>query len=104
MDARKAIVTVDPPDVSALGAPAYSNVAHVSFTPYDFRITFSLLTASLDSGALMSDAPRAVAEVVIPAASVGPLADLLRGELDRFIEAFGPPRPGLVREPASAAR
>jgi hypothetical protein len=95
MDARTAIVTVDPPDVSALDAPAYANVAHVSFTPYDFRITFSLLTASLDSGMLLSDAPRPVAEVVIPSASVEGLVDLLRDQLDRFAEAFGPPRPGL---------
>jgi hypothetical protein len=76
----------------------------VSFTPYDFRITFSLLSASIASGALLSEAPQAVAEVVIPAAAVEPVIDLLRGELDRFAEEFGSPRPGLAHEPAGAAR
>jgi hypothetical protein len=104
MDARSEIVTVDPPDISPLDAPVYANVAHVSFTPYDFRITFSLLSASLESGALMSNAPRAVAEVVIPSAAVESLLDLLRGELDRFVEAFGTPRPGLTRGAMAEAR
>ena len=40
---------VEAPDVTAdTPAPIYANVAHTSFTPYDFRITFSLLTQRHD--------------------------------------------------------
>jgi len=37
-----------------VGAPVYANVAHATFTPYHFRVTFSLLTVPHDqtSGSL----------------------------------------------------
>jgi hypothetical protein len=78
--------------------PVYANVAHVSCTPYDFRLTFSLLSPAPDqppiSGLEFARLePRQVAEVVVPAAAVPSLVELLRAELDRFSDEFGAPVP-----------
>jgi hypothetical protein len=94
-------LSVGPPDVTAdTPAPIYANVAHTSFTPYDFRITFSLLTQPHDRSPVPGPAPdvltldpEAVAQIVVPAGSVGALIDLLRTALDRFEEEFGEPQP-----------
>jgi hypothetical protein len=90
------------PDLSTVGAPVYANVAHVTSTPYDFRVTFSLLTVPHgESPGGMSDiaalalAPRAVAQVVVPAGAVGAMAELLRAELDRYVDRFGQPQPAV---------
>jgi hypothetical protein len=98
------------PDLSMAAAPVYANVAHTTFTPYDFRVTFSLLTVPHDqpSGSLASIAalalqPRAVAQVVLPAGAVVSLVDLLRAEFDRYVEQFGPPRPTVARSAAAAS-
>jgi hypothetical protein len=98
------------PDLSMDAAPVYANVAHTTFTPYDFRVTFSLLTVPHDqpSGSLASIAalalqPRAVAQVVLPAGAVESLVDLLRAEFDRYVEQFGPPRPTVARSAAAAS-
>jgi hypothetical protein len=32
------MLDVDSPDVSTVGPPVYANIAHVSYTPYDFRL------------------------------------------------------------------
>jgi hypothetical protein len=97
------------PDLSMVGAPVYANVSHATFTPYDFRITFSLLTVPHDqaSGSTtemtgLALAPRAVAQVVVPVGAVGSLVDLLRAQLDRFVEQFGPPQPTVARSMAAA--
>jgi hypothetical protein len=74
----------------------YSNLAHVSFTPFDFRISFSLMRARVDSHGLVAEPPAEVAEVVLPAAAVEPLVDLLRAELRRFTEEFGAPVPSVM--------
>ena len=104
MDPNVVTLAVDAPDVSALGSPIYANVAHVSSTPYDFRITFSLLSTSQDgTAALVTERPRAIAEVIFPAAAAESLADLLREELDRFVEEFGPPRPSVHRSTGNGA-
>ena len=94
-------LSVGSPDVTAdTPSPIYANVAHTSFTPYDFRITFSLLTPPHErppvpgpsTGVLTMD-PEAVAQIVVPAGSVGGLIDLLRTQLDQFVEEFGEPQP-----------
>ena len=96
------------PDMSTVGVPVYANVAHATSTPYDFRVTFSLLTVPHDDvggpSALggMVMAPRAVAQVVIPVGAVESVVDLLRAELDRYIDEFGAPRPTVVRSAAAA--
>jgi hypothetical protein len=96
------------PDMSTVGAPVYANVAHANSTPYDFRLTFSLLTVPHDEAgdptalAGMVMAPRAVVQVVIPAGAVESVVDLLRAELDRYIDEFGPPRPTVVRSAAAS--
>jgi Protein of unknown function (DUF3467) len=98
VDAEKLVVGL--PDLTDAGRPVYANVAHVSWTPYDFRITFSLLVTPHDGAApARPDAtfvPRAVAEVVIPAAAVESLTDLLRTELSRFVDRMGAPQPHLA--------
>jgi len=104
VDPQLVTLAVDAPDVSALGPPAYANVAHVSSTPYDFRITFSLLSTS-DNGraGLVAERPRAIAEVVFPVGAVESLVELLRAELDRFVDEFGPPRPHVHRSDGNGA-
>jgi hypothetical protein len=93
-------VTITPPDLSTVGPPVYANSATMTFTPYDFRITFSLLTMPDDQGSIPEPGaavltPRAVAEVVVPAGVVGQLADVLRAELKQYGERFGEPQRGV---------
>jgi hypothetical protein len=101
--------TVGLPDLTTATPPVYANVAHTSFTPYDFRITFSLLTLPHDQAPgpargpdVISLTPRAVAQVVLPAAAMDSVVELLRAELGRFVEQFGPPQPTLT-QPTSRA-
>ena len=56
MNSQSQDLAVGPPDLSMVGAPVYANVAHTTFTPYDFRVTFSLLTVPHDqpSGSVAS--------------------------------------------------
>ena len=110
MNSQSHDLAVGLPDLSMAAAPVYANVAHTTFTPYDFRVTFSLLTVPHDqpSGSLASVAalalqPRAVAQVVLPAGAVESLVDLLRAEFDRYVEQFGPPRPTVARSAATAS-
>jgi len=76
----------------------YANAVHISFTPFDVRLTFSFLETPHDQppGAVPLPAapPRAVGEVVLPAA-IDSVLDLLRAELERYVERFGAPRPAL---------
>lgn len=98
MDSKVMTLAVKAPDVSGLGLPIYANVAHVSSTPYDFRITFSMLTASLDrSAGLVAERPQAIAEVVFPVGGVESLVEVLRAELGRFVDEFGELRPAIHR-------
>jgi hypothetical protein len=107
-NAQRHDLAVGLPDMSSVGAPVYANVAHATSTPYDFRVTFSLLTVPHDGaggpsavgGMVM--APRAVAQVVIPVGAIESVVDLLRAELDRYIEEFGPPRPTVVGSAAAS--
>ena len=104
MDPQLVTLAVDDPDRSAVGTPLYANVAHVSCTPYDFRLTFSLLSTSRDGRAgLVAEPPRAIAEVVFPAGAMESLVELLREEVDRFVDEFGPPRPSVQRAGGNGA-
>jgi hypothetical protein len=98
---------IETPDLATAGVPVYANVVHTSFTPYDFRITFSLLTVPHDQpgGAgtepeVVSLTPQAVAQVVLPAGALASVVDLLRAQLDQFIDQFGAPQPS-VAQPTS---
>lgn len=100
MDLQNVSVAVGPPDVSTAGPPVYANVTHVSFTPHDFRVTFSLLFTPHDGGSgppVLAPEPRAVADIVLPAGAVESFIDILRAQLDRFVDRFGPPAPLVAR-------
>jgi hypothetical protein len=45
----------------------------------------------------MSLTPKAVVQVVLPAAAMDSVVELLRAELDRFVERFGPPEAAVVK-------
>jgi hypothetical protein len=94
-------LVVELPDLEDVGVPIYANITHVSYTPYDFRITFSLLStphdASDDRPFTPKSPPRAVAEIVLPAAAVASLADLLRARLEAYTGRFGAPSPAPPR-------
>jgi Protein of unknown function (DUF3467) len=90
------MMIVGPPDLTTCGPPLYANVASVSYTPFDFRVTFALLSvpqnapasSGLDAPTLV---PRAVAELVLPPAAMPGLVDVLRTELSQFHRRFGMP-------------
>ena len=92
-------LVVDRPDLTDAGRPFYANVAHVTYTPFDFRLTFSLLATPRDGAdldpLLPEERPDVVAEIVIPAAAVDSLVDLLRVELASYQKRFGAPGPEL---------
>jgi hypothetical protein len=90
------------PELSSGPTPTYANVSHVSHTPFDIRLTFSLLRAPLEEGSspggavavdvpLMSVQPTAVAEIVMPPEGVEALIDVLRDELDRYRDEVARP-------------
>lgn len=99
MDLQRMMI-VGPPDLTNCGPPTYANVANVSYTPFDFRVTFSLLSvpqnalapSGLEAPTLV---PRAVAELVIPPAAVPAFVDVLRVELEEYRRRFGMPVPSL---------
>jgi hypothetical protein len=90
-------LVVDRPDLSDAGRPFYANVAHVAYTPFDFRLTFSLLASPRDGAdldpLLPEERPDVVAEIVIPVAAVDSLTDLLGTALASYQEHFGAPGP-----------
>ena len=85
-------LVVNAPDLTEMEPPLYANTFHVSFTPYDFRVTFSLLSPFMDG--LPAEAV-GVGEVVLPAAAVESFLDILRAELNEFVERYGRPQPAL---------
>jgi hypothetical protein len=109
MDQQDLTIAIGRRGAAMTTPPIYANTAHVSCTPFDFCVSFSLLCppdASDGAGAeIPSLVPRPVAEVVMPAAAVAALIDLLRSELDDFTSAFGPPVPAphQLRESRSTA-
>jgi hypothetical protein len=92
-------LVVDLPDTSVAGRPFYANVSHVTHTPFDFRLTFSLLArprpgADVDP-LVAEERPDVVAEIVIPVAAVSSLIDLLKAELSSYQSRFGSTGPQL---------
>ncbi|MDQ1500204.1 MAG: hypothetical protein QOI86_3544 [Actinomycetota bacterium] len=103
MNPQMVMLDVDSPDVSTVGPPVYANIAHVSYTPYDFRLTFSVLPTPHDHrNSVIAAPPRAVVDVVLPIGTVEAMVDLLRAEFDRFVEEFGSPTPRV--QPADGQR
>jgi hypothetical protein len=94
MDNRPLVVS--PPDMTGAPLPLYANVVHVSSTPFDFRLTFSVLQTP--HGGPRSDPfapsapPRLVGEVVLPVAAVESLIDVLKREVEDYTERFGTPQ------------
>jgi hypothetical protein len=90
---------VGPPDLTHVAEPIYANGVHVSSTPYDFRITFSILMAPHDApGSVASTpsfVPQAVVDVVLPAGAVPSVIELLRAELEEFVSTYGGSEPSV---------
>jgi hypothetical protein len=83
-----------------MNAPVYANVIHVSHTPFDFRVTFSLLATpqedSADGGGVIPRPvvalnPTTVAELALPPATIDAFIDLLRQQLKDYTAQFGSP-------------
>ena len=83
-----------------MDAPVYANVIHVSHTPFDFRLTFSLLGMprgdSADGGSVIplpavALSPTTVAELVLPPATIEALIELLQQQLNGYTAEFGSP-------------
>lgn len=85
------------PDLTGMGAPTYANVVHVTSTPYDFHLTFSLMQTPHDQPPgevfVAEEAPRAIAEILLPAGSIEALLAAVRHELDIYAKRFGTPHP-----------
>ena len=96
-------LTIGTPDVSTVGLPVYANTTRVAFTPYDFRLTFTLLSFPHQRPSVLEPAPvalvltpRAVTEVVIPPGEASQLTDLLSAELKQYVQRFGEPHRGFA--------
>jgi hypothetical protein len=83
-----------------MDTPVYANVIHVSHTPFDFRVTFSLLATphedSADGGAVITRPvialnPTTVAELALPPSTIEAFIDLLRQQLNDYTAQFGSP-------------
>jgi hypothetical protein len=94
MDNRPLVVA--PPDMTDAELPMYANVVHISSTPFDFRLTFSILQTP--HGGPRSDPfapsapPRLVCEVAMPVAAVESLIDVLKHEVEEYTNRFGAPQ------------
>jgi len=94
-------LVIGPPDMTGAPLPVYANITHASFTPYDFRLTFSLLSTPHDRSErdplAPSAPPRPVVEVVVPVGAVRSLLDVVGLEYDDFVKRFGAPQPHLAQ-------
>ena len=82
---------IRPPDISSASVPTYANVTHVSHTPFDVRLTFSLIATPHEEQPAPSVAltPVAVAEVIMPPSAAEALVELLRTELGELNDQPG---------------
>lgn len=98
-------LAVRQPDLSTVGEPDYANIVHASYTPYDFRVTFSLLMTPHEQGAPAPGAltPRAVREVVLPISAVESLIDVLQAQLDEFVGRYGRVEPSVRQSDGQSA-
>ena len=90
-------IRVGPPTEPDYLRPVYANTLNINFTPYDFKLTFSLLNMPLeippgaDPGEPIEVHPSAVAEVIVPATLMHALISVINDQFDRYLEQFGPP-------------
>lgn len=91
-------IQIGPPTVPDFVRPSYANSVNVTFTPHDFLFVFSQLSMPIDlePGSERTISPTAQCEVIIPASVMNGLIDLLKRQLDAYLENFGlPGNPGL---------
>ena len=77
--------------------PLYANYVSVNHTPWDFRLTFSVVKAPVP-GPEREEAERqatllgeAVADLMIPASLMHGLISALTSNFDTYIKQYGPP-------------
>lgn len=89
--------SVGPPTQPEYLRSVYANHLNVTFSPHDFRFTFSLLEMPLEvpedaeAGGRIELRPHAVANVVVPASMMHALMSLLQQQFSRYLTQFGPP-------------
>ncbi len=87
--------SIGPPELPEYLRSTYANIVAANFTPYDFRLVFSLLTTPLDMGADDSGTvtlrPTGVADIIIPASVMHGLISLLQEQFNLYLDQFGAP-------------
>lgn len=89
--------SIGPPQFPEYLRPIYANFATVNHTPWDFRITFGLVTAPAApeeaSGVEQTGEARpvAVADVIVPANLMFGLITALKQNFDNYIALHGAP-------------
>ena len=97
MPEEKFQAAIGPPDMGEYLRPQYANTVNVNFTPYDFKILFSLLTIPIAApkgatpGKPVELHPVGVAEVVIPASVMHATIALLQRQFDLYLNQYGAP-------------
>jgi hypothetical protein len=76
--------------------PVYANQLNMTFTPHDFKLTFSYLALPNEPPVPGPDGtvqirPTAVASVVIPATLMHALMSVFNTQFDKYLQQFGPP-------------
>lgn len=76
--------------------PVYANQLNMTFTPHDFKMTFSYLALpneppTADADGKVEIRPTAVASVVIPATLMHAVMGVLNAQFDKYLQQFGPP-------------
>jgi hypothetical protein len=82
------------PEMGEYLRPQYANTVASNFTPWDFRIIFSLLAIPPQvpgSGKNVEVHPQAVADIVLPAAVMHSLIALLQRQFDQYLDQYGAP-------------
>lgn len=89
-------ITIGKPEIPEYLRPTYANLVNGNFTPYDFRLVFSLLTTPVGgppdgAGSVVEVHPVAVADIVIPASVMHGLISLLQEQFNAYLDQFGAP-------------
>ena len=102
---RPMTLAVRAPDMATVGEPDYANIVHATYTPYDLRVTFSLLMTPHEQGAPAPGAltPRAVREVVLPISAVESLIEVLQAQLEEFVGRYGRVEPSVHQSDGQSA-
>lgn len=86
--------------------PVYANFANVSFSPYDFRVTFALAKAPRpgpETEAAQSSGnlnPEAVADLVVPVGMIPGLIQALSTSYSQYLTNYG--IPGMEQGPQNS--